>query len=133
MVSIGPTITGAHSPDEQVHIKSVGQYWQLLTAILKAIPEKRNRLIQLSGGIIIPPFLYVIQNPSSNCRSLRIPQCYMQPHQPYAAPFPAALPGQFRRFQQIRFIQHLMDMFLCGLLKVRKLQFNALTSDPQIR
>ena len=39
-VSIGPTITGAHSPDEQVHIKSVGQYWQLLTAILKAIPEK---------------------------------------------------------------------------------------------
>ncbi|PQQ30699.1 cytosol nonspecific dipeptidase [Photorhabdus luminescens] len=40
MVSIGPTITGAHSPDEQVHIKSVGQYWQLLTAILKAIPEK---------------------------------------------------------------------------------------------
>ncbi|ERT13181.1 beta-Ala-His dipeptidase [Photorhabdus temperata] len=40
MVSIGPTITGAHSPDEQVHIKSVGQYWQLLTAVLKAIPEK---------------------------------------------------------------------------------------------
>jgi dipeptidase D len=40
MVSIGPTIRGAHSPDERVHIKSVGQYWQLLTAILKAIPEK---------------------------------------------------------------------------------------------
>ncbi|MBD2781111.1 beta-Ala-His dipeptidase [Xenorhabdus szentirmaii] len=38
MVSIGPTIRGAHSPDERVHIKSVGQYWQLLTAILKAIP-----------------------------------------------------------------------------------------------
>lgn len=24
MVSIGPTITGPHSPDEQVHIESVG-------------------------------------------------------------------------------------------------------------
>ncbi|QTF07358.1 beta-Ala-His dipeptidase [Brenneria izadpanahii] len=40
MVSIGPTITGPHSPDEQVHIASVGQYWQLLTALLKAIPER---------------------------------------------------------------------------------------------
>ncbi|MEQ4922956.1 beta-Ala-His dipeptidase [Proteus hauseri] len=40
MVSIGPTIRGAHSPDERVHIKSVGQYWQLLTAILKSIPAK---------------------------------------------------------------------------------------------
>lgn len=40
MVSIGPTITGPHSPDEQVHIKSVGQYWILLTALLRAIPDK---------------------------------------------------------------------------------------------
>ncbi|WP_380181888.1 beta-Ala-His dipeptidase [Kalamiella sp. sgz302252] len=40
MVSIGPTITGPHSPDEQVHIGSVGLYWQLLTALLKAIPAK---------------------------------------------------------------------------------------------
>ena len=31
MVSIGPTITGPHSPDEQVHIESVGLYWKLLT------------------------------------------------------------------------------------------------------
>jgi dipeptidase D len=41
MVSIGPTITGPHSPDEQVHIESVGLYWQLLTALLKAIPERK--------------------------------------------------------------------------------------------
>ncbi|CAK9884425.1 MAG: Cytosol non-specific dipeptidase [Candidatus Erwinia impunctatus] len=41
MVSIGPTITGPHSPDEQVNIASVERYWQLLTALLKAIPEKR--------------------------------------------------------------------------------------------
>ncbi|MGG4625308.1 beta-Ala-His dipeptidase [Serratia odorifera] len=40
MVSIGPTITGPHSPDEQVHIGSVGLYWQLLTQLLKAIPER---------------------------------------------------------------------------------------------
>ncbi|WP_432699073.1 beta-Ala-His dipeptidase [Kluyvera cryocrescens] len=40
MVSIEPTITGPHSPDEQVHIESVGQYWQLLTELLKAIPAK---------------------------------------------------------------------------------------------
>ncbi|WON76343.1 beta-Ala-His dipeptidase [Serratia sp. UGAL515B_01] len=40
MVSIGPTITGPHSPDEQVHIASVGQYWTLLTELLKNIPER---------------------------------------------------------------------------------------------
>lgn len=40
MVSIGPTITGPHSPDEQVHIASVDQYWTLLTELLKAIPER---------------------------------------------------------------------------------------------
>ncbi len=40
MVSIGPTITGPHSPDEQVHIESVGLYWKLLTALLSVVPEK---------------------------------------------------------------------------------------------
>ena len=40
MVSIGPTITGPHSPDEQVHIESAGQYWTLLTELLKEIPAK---------------------------------------------------------------------------------------------
>lgn len=40
MVSIGPTITGPHSPDEQVHIASVGKYWKLLTELLKAMPER---------------------------------------------------------------------------------------------
>ena len=41
MVSIGPTITGPHSPDEQVHIESVGLYWQLLTTLLTVVPEKQ--------------------------------------------------------------------------------------------
>lgn len=40
MVSIGPTIRGPHSPDEKVNIASVGRYWQLLTALLKAIPVR---------------------------------------------------------------------------------------------
>ncbi|QLG87489.1 aminoacyl-histidine dipeptidase [Chitinibacter bivalviorum] len=38
MVSFGPTIRGAHSPDERVEIESVGQFWQLLQAALAAVP-----------------------------------------------------------------------------------------------
>ena len=34
IVSFGPTIHGAHAPGESVEIASVGQCWQLLTAIL---------------------------------------------------------------------------------------------------
>lgn len=40
MVSIGPTIMAAHSPDERVEIKSVELYWELLLDVLKAIPKK---------------------------------------------------------------------------------------------
>jgi len=40
MVSFGPTIRFPHSPDERVHIASVDKYWQLLTGLLEAIPEK---------------------------------------------------------------------------------------------
>lgn len=40
MVSIGPTIVGAHSPDERVHIDSVGRYWTLLNEVLKNIPRR---------------------------------------------------------------------------------------------
>ncbi|GGA75043.1 aminoacyl-histidine dipeptidase [Neiella marina] len=40
MVSIGPTIKFPHSPDEKVQISSVGNYWTLLTEILKSIPAK---------------------------------------------------------------------------------------------
>ncbi|MFC0308121.1 aminoacyl-histidine dipeptidase [Gallibacterium trehalosifermentans] len=41
MVSIGPTILGAHSPDERCHIPAVAIYWQLLTQLLANIPEKK--------------------------------------------------------------------------------------------
>ncbi|KMK50827.1 aminoacyl-histidine dipeptidase [[Actinobacillus] muris] len=37
VVSIGPTIRNAHSPDEKVHIPAVEIYWQLLTEILAEI------------------------------------------------------------------------------------------------
>lgn len=40
MVSFGPTIKGAHSPDERVSIPSVQKFWKLLLEILKNIPEK---------------------------------------------------------------------------------------------
>lgn len=36
-VSFGPTITGAHSPDERVHIPSVETFWTLLKAVLKEL------------------------------------------------------------------------------------------------
>lgn len=38
MVSFGPTIKYPHSPDEKVNVASVEQYWQLLLAVLAAIP-----------------------------------------------------------------------------------------------
>ncbi len=40
MISFGPTIEGAHSPDERVNIKSVQKFWQYLKETLKNIPEK---------------------------------------------------------------------------------------------
>lgn len=41
MVSFGPTILGAHSPDERVSISSVQKFWKFLQEILIAIPEKK--------------------------------------------------------------------------------------------
>jgi dipeptidase D len=40
MISFGPTIKGAHSPDERLEISSVMKFWDLLVALVKAIPEK---------------------------------------------------------------------------------------------
>lgn len=41
MVSFGPTIRHPHSPDEKVHIASVGKFWDFLVETLKHIPEKK--------------------------------------------------------------------------------------------
>lgn len=41
MVSFGPTIRGAHSPDERASISSTQKFWEFLKDILKNIPEKK--------------------------------------------------------------------------------------------
>jgi len=38
MISFGPTIKGAHSPDERVSISSVQKFWKFLLEILKNTP-----------------------------------------------------------------------------------------------
>lgn len=40
MISFGPNIRGAHSPDEKVQISSVQKYWPYLLETLKRIPAK---------------------------------------------------------------------------------------------
>jgi dipeptidase D len=40
MISFGPTIRGPHSPDEKVHIGSVGLFWEYLALTLKNCPVK---------------------------------------------------------------------------------------------
>eukprot|EP01028_Stygiella_incarcerata_P009536 TRINITY_DN4560_c0_g1_i1.p1 TRINITY_DN4560_c0_g1~~TRINITY_DN4560_c0_g1_i1.p1 ORF type:complete len:493 (-),score=160.34 TRINITY_DN4560_c0_g1_i1:1631-3109(-) len=37
MVSFGPTILGAHSPDERLEIATVGRFWDLLVKVLQSI------------------------------------------------------------------------------------------------
>ncbi len=44
MISFGPTIRGAHSPDEKVSISSVQKFWKFLLNILENIPEKSKIL-----------------------------------------------------------------------------------------
>ncbi|NLN24670.1 MAG: aminoacyl-histidine dipeptidase [Bacteroidetes bacterium] len=43
MISFGPTIKGAHSPDERVSISSVQKYWDFVLEILKNIPLKDTK------------------------------------------------------------------------------------------
>ena len=40
MISFGPTIRGAHSPDERASISSAKKYWNFILEVLKNIPEK---------------------------------------------------------------------------------------------
>ncbi|EMQ94625.1 Aminoacyl-histidine dipeptidase (Peptidase D) [Xanthomarina gelatinilytica] len=42
MISFGPNIKGAHSPDERAQISSAQKYWKFVLEILKQIPEKQN-------------------------------------------------------------------------------------------
>jgi len=38
MISFGPTIRGAHSPDERLEISTVEKFWKLTLEVLKSIP-----------------------------------------------------------------------------------------------
>jgi dipeptidase D len=40
MISFGPTITGAHSPDERVHIPAVEKFYDLLKMVLEAMSTR---------------------------------------------------------------------------------------------
>jgi dipeptidase D len=40
MISYGPTIRGAHSPDERLEIKTVEKFWDLTLDVLKNIPKE---------------------------------------------------------------------------------------------
>jgi len=37
MVSFGPTIRGAHSPDERINTETVDKFWKLLVDVLENI------------------------------------------------------------------------------------------------
>jgi len=39
MISFGPTIKGAHTPDEKIHIESVTKFWKFLLEMLKNAPK----------------------------------------------------------------------------------------------
>ncbi|MCF6342337.1 MAG: aminoacyl-histidine dipeptidase [Bacteroidales bacterium] len=39
MISYGPTVKGAHSPDEAINIETVQKFWDLTLEVLKNIPE----------------------------------------------------------------------------------------------
>lgn len=42
MISFGPTIKGAHTPEERIEIETVQMFWDLLVDVLKHIPEEKS-------------------------------------------------------------------------------------------
>jgi dipeptidase D len=40
MISFGPTIRGAHTPDEKIEIRTAGMFWDLLTDVITSIPSR---------------------------------------------------------------------------------------------
>jgi dipeptidase D len=40
MISFGPTIKGAHSPDERLNIETTDKFWKLLLEVLENIPKQ---------------------------------------------------------------------------------------------
>ncbi len=42
MISFGPTIKGAHTPEEKIEIETVEMFWDLLIDVLRHIPEENS-------------------------------------------------------------------------------------------
>jgi dipeptidase D len=42
MISFGPTIKGAHTPDERIHIKTVDKFWKFLLVMLERAPVQEQ-------------------------------------------------------------------------------------------
>lgn len=42
MISFGPTIKGAHTPEERIEIETVQMFWDLLIDVLRHIPEENS-------------------------------------------------------------------------------------------
>jgi dipeptidase D len=42
MISFGPTIRGAHTPEERIEIETVQMFWDLLIDVLRHIPEENS-------------------------------------------------------------------------------------------
>jgi dipeptidase D len=40
MISFGPTIRGAHTPEEKIEIASTQLFWTLLTDVIRRMPVK---------------------------------------------------------------------------------------------
>lgn len=45
MISFGPTIRGAHTPEEMINVETVQMFWELLLDVIKNIPENTDPLI----------------------------------------------------------------------------------------
>lgn len=43
MISFGPTIRGAHTPEEKIEISTVQMFWDLLIDVIKSIPPKLSQ------------------------------------------------------------------------------------------
>jgi dipeptidase D len=40
MISFGPTIKGAHTPEEMLEINTVQMFWDLLIDVVRKMPDK---------------------------------------------------------------------------------------------
>jgi len=47
MISFGPTIRGAHTPEEKIEIETVGMFWKLLLDVIANIPSNGSRKLIL--------------------------------------------------------------------------------------